>query len=64
MKLSRKLPIFRGWTVDLRLKEFRKVTKSGILFNSFRSDEGELLLNAYIKSLPKEKAIKVAIEAL
>jgi hypothetical protein len=64
MKNYAKLVTFRGWTVDLRLKEFRKITKSGIKFMPFHSDEGDLLLGAYIKSLPQKKAIKVALSAL
>jgi len=58
------LPKFRGWTVDLRLKEFRRVTKFGIEFVKFSSYKGDLLLGAYIKSLPKKKAIEVATTAL
>ncbi len=54
-----KLPEFRGWTVDIRLKEFRRVTDDEIEFLSFRSYEGDLLLADYIDSLPREKAIEV-----
>ena len=63
MKQARELPIFRGYTVDLRLKEFRKINKSGIKFIPFNSHEGDLLLSSYIKSLPREKALKVATNA-
>lgn len=63
MKGVRELPMFRGYTVDMRLKEFRKVNKSGIKFIPFKSYEGDLLLGSYIKSLPREKAIKVARDA-
>jgi hypothetical protein len=56
------LPQFRGWTIDLRLREFRKVTKTGIKFIPFGSHDGEYLLRAYIRSLPENVAIIIAAE--
>lgn len=50
------LPIFEGCTVDLRLKQFRKITKEGIIFIDFDSIEGEKILLRYIEKLdPKSK---------
>lgn len=46
------LPVFQGYTVDVRLKEFRKADPSkGLEFVSFDSPEGEELLTGYVKSL-------------
>lgn len=46
------LPTFQGYTVDVRLKEFRKADlRQGIEFVSFGSPKGEKLLEAYIKTL-------------
>lgn len=41
-----KLPEFKGYTVDLRLKQFRKVNheKPSIEFIDFSSEEGRKLL--------------------
>ena len=51
-----KLPIFKGYNVDLRLKQFRKVEKQKIIFLDFKSEEGEELLTGYIKSLDRESS--------
>jgi len=41
----RALPVFDGFTVDLRLREFRKVDRErGLVFVRFDSPEGERLL--------------------
>ncbi len=53
----RKLPIFKGYTVDGRLKEFRKVEcpadhSKPIEFIPFDSEEGDRLLCELIKTLP------------
>ena len=46
------LPVFKGWTVDARLKEFRKVTRNGeITFLPFSTEEGDNLLTLYVRSL-------------
>lgn len=54
--MVRELPVFKGWTVDARLKQFRRVINTsdktfGIDFLAFKSDEGDALLSEYIKSL-------------
>ena len=61
--MVRELPVFRGYTVDIRLRQFRKVSRemSSIEFIDFSSEEGDLLLGDYIESLdsnsPKDKEI-------
>jgi len=47
----RKLPVFEGYTVDVRLKQFRKVNNEKIQFIDFDSPNGEKILSRYIKSL-------------
>lgn len=51
--MVKKLPEFEGYTVDERLKQFRKVDKSKptIEFVDFNSPEGKELLAAYEESL-------------
>jgi len=49
-----KLPIFEGYTVDVRLKQFRKVNNWRIDFINFYSEKGEKILNRYIESLNSE----------
>jgi hypothetical protein len=49
--VSKILPIFKGYTVDIRLRQFRKVVKQKIYFIDFDTNEGEELLNGYIKNL-------------
>jgi len=48
-----KLPEFKGYTVDERLKQFRKVDrkKPSIEFVDFDSEEGQELLAQYEESL-------------
>lgn len=47
-----KLPIFKGYTVDVRLKEFRQATPDYSLgFISFDSPQGEALLEDFIETL-------------
>lgn len=45
-KMPRKLPVFEGYTVDARLREFRKVERERgrIEFIPFRSPKGEKIL--------------------
>jgi hypothetical protein len=46
------LPTFKGYTVDARLGQFRKVFKSGAIeFLDFDSDKGDRLLVQYIKKI-------------
>jgi hypothetical protein len=48
----RALPNFKGCTVDVRLRQFRKADpETGIEFIDFDSPEGDSLLGEYIKSL-------------
>ena len=50
--MIRILPIFKGYTVDARLGQFRKVFKSGAIeFLEFDSEKGDVLLTEYIKTL-------------
>ena len=58
-----KLPIYEGYTIDVRLKEFRKADfKKGIEFIPFDSDRGDKLLSCYLKTLSKKRMIEVASE--
>jgi len=50
--MIRFLPTFKGYTVDARLGQFRKVHKSGkIEFLEFDSEKGDVLLTQYIITL-------------
>lgn len=50
--MIRVLPTFKGYTVDVRLKEFRKCNIGEELeFISFESAYGDELLDGYIESL-------------
>lgn len=42
-----KLPIWKTWTIDLRLKQFRRVGRDGIEFVDFDSDDGKKLMIEY-----------------
>lgn len=55
--MTKQLPTFNGYTVDVRLKEFRKVLRPhrGIEFVSFKTPEGEALLEGFIKTLDAKK---------
>lgn len=64
--MIRILPVFKGYTVDARLGQFRKVFKSGgIEFLEFDSEKGDKILTQYIKTLDADseefKAIARAI---
>ena len=50
--MVKELPTFKGYTVDDRLKQFRKVDKSkpSIDFVDFNSEEGQKLLEEYEES--------------
>lgn len=52
VKMVTKLPEFKGYTVDERLEQFRKVDKekSKIDFIDFDSEEGKKLLDQYEES--------------
>lgn len=46
--MIKKLPVFNGYTVDLRLSEFRKIKMNKLPeFISFTSDKGARLLSEY-----------------
>lgn len=50
------LPVFKAWTVDVRLKEFRRVdAKKGLIFLSFKCKQGDELLADYIDQLDLDK---------
>jgi hypothetical protein len=49
--MVRTLPVFKGYTVDSRLMQFRKVTSVGIEFVNFETEEGDRLLARYIPTL-------------
>jgi hypothetical protein len=47
----RQLPVFQGYTVDFRLKEFRKTVYGKQLeFIQFSSPEGQKLLTAFLET--------------
>lgn len=55
-KMVYQLPTFKGYTVDSRLKEFRRIQKqgkhfAGMEYIGFDSDKGDRLLSAYIRTL-------------
>ena len=56
------LPIYNGWTVDLRLKQFRRILPDGIEFVDFDSAHGDVLLFNYLNSLPDNEAELIARE--
>ena len=48
----RVLPVFRGYTVDARVGEFRKVNPdTSMEWLDFRSSKGDKLLEEYIETL-------------
>ena len=51
--MVKELPTFKGYTVDERLKQFRKVDKKkpSIEFVDFDSEEGKDLLDGYYESI-------------
>lgn len=44
------LPLFEGYTVDLRLQQFRKIEKGQLLFIDFKSKVGKVLLKKYLET--------------
>ena len=52
VKMVKELPTFKGYTMDERLKQFRKVDRSkpSIDFVDFDSEEGQELLEEYEES--------------
>lgn len=51
--MMNKLPMFKGYTVDARLKQFRRTNGKHIKFIDFNSEEGDKLLNDYIQHMKK-----------
>ncbi len=51
--MPKQLPTFKGWTIDTRLKQLRKVGKDRqtIEFLDFTSEEGDKILAEFIESL-------------
>ena len=59
------LPTFKGYTVDIRLEQFRKIKKNGgLIFVDFTSQEGDELLAEFVKSLNKKSDRKTVLEIM
>jgi hypothetical protein len=60
------LPVFQGYTVDVRLREFRRVLpeSKSIEFVSFGSYKGDVLLKKFISTLDTKtpKGLNLLIE--
>lgn len=57
------LPTYKGYTIDFRLGEFRKVTpERGIEFLPFKDDKGDKLLSELIKGKGGEDLQEKAME--
>lgn len=60
--MIRQLPVFKGYTIDVRLRQFRRVEMGEPLeFIDFESPEGDELLVEYIHSLDPQKGEDQAI---
>ena len=55
--MAEALPTYKGWTVDINLREFRKVdpSKPDIEFMPFDSEEGDEFLGEYTSTLDENK---------
>lgn len=54
----KRLPTYRGYIVDVKLREFRKIKYGKTLeFIPFDSEKGDRLLAALIKSLPQKSKL-------
>jgi hypothetical protein len=51
--MIRKLPLFKGYTIDIKLGQFRKISKEDLVFIDFDSEEGEHLLHEWINLIDK-----------
>jgi hypothetical protein len=62
-KMIRELPVFRGWTLDVRLAQFRRINSetSELEFLDFASEEGDALLADYIATLDSTSEIFTSI---
>lgn len=47
----RKLPEYKGYTIDCRLRQIRKITEKVSIFLDFDSSEGDAILSEYINTL-------------
>lgn len=53
----RALPVFKGYTVDVRLRQFRKANpETGIQSIDFASPQGDDLLEEYLGTLDEKSA--------
>lgn len=56
------LPKFRGYTIDCRLQQFRKIPYGVSMleweFIDFKSDKGDELIVAYLKTSAGKRALK------
>lgn len=56
----RRLPIFKGYTVDFRLQEFRKVEYGkSIQFLPFKSKKGEKLMEEFLKTPEGKRELEI-----
>jgi len=56
--MIRVLPTFKGYTIDMRLKEFRKaVWEEEVEFLSFESEKGKELLIAFLQTVEGEEEL-------
>lgn len=68
--MATQLPIFKGWTVDIKLRQFRRIKKqgphfAGVEYVNFDSAKGDALLGQYILSLnPKSAEFQEAASAV
>ncbi len=58
---AQKLSQFQGYTIDVHLKEFRKVKNNRIKFIPFKSVEGKLILAKYFsqKKINDKQTIEI-----
>jgi hypothetical protein len=63
--MTRKLPIFEGWTIDTRLGEFRKVNRQRTSMKTVRfdSEQGLLILDRINKTKRGKKWDRILHEA-
>lgn len=55
----RQLPSFWGYTVDVRLREFRRAIPERVMeFVSFDTPKGQRILHAYLASCSVKKAMR------
>ena len=60
LNFARKLPVFRGYTVDYRRSQFRKFEEGKMgEFIEFDSEKGDKLLRAWIKTNPAEAILEI-----